>query len=201
MKCPKCFKSFEHMYTVHTTSKQPFTGVNAMEGLTAYGAIQAEKELLCHVGDFVHFRFVNDEEERLVRMVEFNQQDLHDKHEEAWNSLLPCEHENCTERGIPCYINWIDEEPNERFCSEHAYEHGYCSNCGIFSAGIESFDFHNPAGLCDNCQGQLASEIDNDYYDEDADFGWEYPEWSDIIEGEEGGRYIGEGSDTEGGDE
>lgn len=191
-KCPHCFKAFEQVYTVHTTSKEPFTGVEPMEGLTAYGAYFAEKELLCHVGDYIHFRFLNDGEERLVRMVEFNQQALADSHEAHWKNPLPCEHEGCNERGIPCYTNWIEENPNEWFCSEHAYENGYCSNCGIFQAGIESFDFFNPAGLCDNCRAQIEDEIDDDdLYD-----GWDYyPEYEDIIEGEESFKYIGEGSE------
>lgn len=193
-KCPKCLKPFEEVYTVHTTSKEPFTGVNPMEGLTAYGAYQAEKELLCHVGNYVHFRFLSDGEERLVRMVEFNQEVLADSHRSHWNNPLPCEHEGCKVLGIPCYINWIDDDPNGWYCSEHAYENGFCSSCGIFHAGIERFDFFNPLGMCDNCRDQIESETD-DYEDDDLNFGWDYPDYVDIVEGEEGGRWVGPGSE------
>lgn len=70
MKCPNCRKTFEEVYTVHTINKEPFTGIDPMEGLTAYGGYSVEKELLCHYGDYVHFRFLHSGEERLVRMVE-----------------------------------------------------------------------------------------------------------------------------------
>lgn len=123
-----------------------------------------------------------------------NLQAIADSHEAHENSPLPCNHEGCNEIGMPCYINEWDKEPDDWYCSDHAYEHGFCSSCGLFQAGIESFDFMNPAGVCANCRDLIESETE-DWYDEDDDFGWEYPEYEDLLADESGGRWVGPGSE------
>lgn len=75
-----------------------------------------------------------------------------------------CEHEGCgSSDPIICTI---DGEVHQLLCGYHAAEYGFCSGCGVFSAGITSFDFHHP-GLCDNCHDQLSSDFD---FEDDDDF-------------------------------
>lgn len=172
-KCPHCFKPFDEVHVVHSNTKEPFLAVNVIEGLNAYGAIWVEKEILCRKGDYLHLRFTNDGEERLIHMVKFDPEYLAKQHEGHASNPLPCEHEGCTETGIPCYLNWIDEEPNGWYCPDHAHENGFCPGCGLFSAGIESFDF-SQSGLCENCQDELESEMyepdEYDEYDDEYDY-------------------------------
>ena len=110
-----------------------------------------------------------------------------------------CQHEDCTEIALACYLPTgnHDAGPDEWLCGEHARESGYCPGCGLFWAGIEPFDFRlNGTSYCDNCFSEF-----HEYADDDLDFGWdEYTEYEDIIEGETGGRWIGPGSEYEGGD-
>jgi hypothetical protein len=75
--------------------------------------------------------------------------------------------------------------------------------CGMFWAGIEYFDFRlNGTDLCQNCYDQMRDALGEDDYDDDEYGIWDYyAEWEDIIEDETGGRYIGPGSEYEGGDE
>lgn len=62
------------------------------------------------------------------------------------------------------------KEYKERFCGEHAHEHGYCRGCGEFWAGVENFDF-NRSGLCPHCQDQ----VDADFNDEpDPDYCFDF---------------------------
>lgn len=86
-----------------------------------------------------------------------------------------CEHEGCTQDAGPCYLpnedyTGFDRKPAEWYCSEHAHEHGYCSACGEFWGGIESFDF-NPNGLCDHCQDEVDADFDGTFEDDE---GWTY---------------------------
>jgi hypothetical protein len=48
-----------------------------------------------------------------------------------------------------------DEDQVQRYCFEHAAENGFCYSCGIFCAGIESFDFGEYRGLCDICADEV----------------------------------------------
>lgn len=91
---------------------------------------------------------------------------------------IQCEHEGCKERVhlLQCHVNPfdLDEDKNiDWLCYEHASDHGFCSSCGIFCAGIESFDFGRYAGYCDNCASYFQSVDDemwtmaeDDYDDE-----------------------------------
>lgn len=86
-----------------------------------------------------------------------------------------CWHPGCYEKGTRCVIPWSDDDdlPYERYCPEHAVEYGYCCGCGLFCAGIDSFDFGRYRGLCDNCADEVrANEAWDDY--EEMEFGlWE----------------------------
>lgn len=84
-----------------------------------------------------------------------------------------CQHPGCTKEGIPCLLQWWDETPEEYFCSKHAFKHGYCPGCGVFWAGVESFDFGS-SGLCEQCLDQIRA--DTGYYDEEDDFDFGYAE-------------------------
>ena len=47
----------------------------------------------------------------------------------------------------------------------------YCMGCGVFCAGITSFEFGPLKGYCDNCQDEIESNMrdedeESDYFDE-----------------------------------
>ncbi len=69
---------------------------------------------------------------------------------------------------------WMDT--HDYYCYQHASENGYCHICGEFCAGIDSFDFGIPPGLCDNCRDELM-EAD---LDEEEEF-YEPPDWEDDL--------------------
>jgi hypothetical protein len=75
-----------------------------------------------------------------------------------------CEEPGCLNEAMPCYLSG-DPEPSEWWCSEHAFEHGFCRGCGQFWAGIESFDFG--PGYCPNCRDEI--QADEGAFDEDVD--------------------------------
>jgi hypothetical protein len=85
-----------------------------------------------------------------------------------------CEHKGCWKRGFECFINpSMYDEPSEAplifiYCHEHAEKEGFCSICGDFWGGIESFEFWHP-GICDNCWDEIQSnreEPDFDFQEE-----------------------------------
>lgn len=106
-----------------------------------------------------------------------------------------CEEPGCTEEAsTACYLD--SSEPEGHYCWTHARENGFCPTCGNFWAGTEYFDFRlNGTDMCQNCYYDTGT--DDDFEDDDLDFGWEYPEYEDLLSDEEGGRYIGPGSDEE----
>lgn len=84
-----------------------------------------------------------------------------------------CCNQGCENKGIKCLITGplIDgEDERFRYCSEHAAENGFCYSCGIFCAGIESFDFGQYPGLCDNCIYEVRHNDSWDDYAEEMDF-------------------------------
>lgn len=89
-----------------------------------------------------------------------------------WASGHKCDKPGCMDDGsVKCHIPDLMLSPNnadnrfEHFCPEHAYDAGYCSLCGEFWGGIESFEFDNPLFLCENCYEQ----IENEFYEEDEE--------------------------------
>lgn len=107
--------------------------------------------------------------------------------ETAWEQLIGfvtgeepqthmCMQEGCTCLDVTeCYLPESDfGKPDEFFCAAHARENGYCVSCGVFSAGIESFEVSR-TGLCEHCEDELRCELgeyDDDEYDDSMDFGW-----------------------------
>jgi hypothetical protein len=78
----------------------------------------------------------------------------------------------CENKGIKCLIPGalIDSDDEmQRYCTEHAAENGFCYGCGIFCAGIESFDFGQYPGLCDNCADEVRYNDSWDEYEEAMD--------------------------------
>lgn len=76
------------------------------------------------------------------------------------------------ERLTECRFNpW--GKPVGWLCDDHLDGSGFCLGCGLFSAGIESFDFGQYAGYCDNCAAHL-EEMDYDYEDEDDYYRYGY---------------------------
>ena len=117
-------------------------------------------------------------ETRLVELKPFDLEAIRTAQHEQANEQHACEHGHCPNAGEPYYLRMYDEEVNMWLCPDHAYEHGFCSGCHLFSAGFESFDF-SPLHLCAAC----VEDIEGELYDggnSDLDFGWEYPSaWYD----------------------
>lgn len=95
-----------------------------------------------------------------------------------WKSGHKCEREGCFKDGlvvcrVPEYESVYHRDPDmkeaimiEHLCPDHAYDAGYCTLCGEFWGGIESFDFENPSHLCEHCIQQVRDE-QGDYDDDD----------------------------------
>lgn len=92
-----------------------------------------------------------------------------------WKSGHKCEHEGCFKDGsVECHVPAEqDIELIEHLCPDCAYGYGYCSLCGSFWGGIESFDFNNPSHLCEHCQEQIKDE--NCEEDEEDSLWYEKP--------------------------
>lgn len=77
--------------------------------------------------------------------------------------------QGCAEAAIACYSSdgWLDtpRTVSEHLCHEHAAEAGYCCVCGLFSSGIDSFDWGDPPGMCETCR----DEFEADNWEDDAD--------------------------------
>ena len=84
-----------------------------------------------------------------------------------------CWQPGCHNKGIKCIISAgltdSREDEKQRYCSEHASENGFCYSCGLFCAGIESFDFGQYLGLCDNCADEARYNDSWDDYEEEMD--------------------------------
>lgn len=74
-----------------------------------------------------------------------------------------------------CLDPW--ERPIAYLCSTHARRQGFCGGCGLFCAGITSFDFGEPPGFCDNCQAEIRSDCFDEYEDGD-----DYDEWNEALD-------------------
>jgi hypothetical protein len=72
----------------------------------------------------------------------------------------------CKHRGVACYLSSYGSKPYQYVCYAHRSDEGYCSSCGEFCAGLESFDFGRHAGYCDNCADQL-EDFDDEYMADD----------------------------------
>ena len=86
-----------------------------------------------------------------------------------------CDEEGCTSHfTVGCYLPDTDRtnRPDNFYCSEHAEQNGFCKSCGDFWGGVESFEFGEYHGYCDNCAYELErdDELANGY-DEEDEFG------------------------------
>jgi hypothetical protein len=175
--CPICKQEVVESFEVPSNTLEPFTGVDIMKSLSAWGGIDVPRTILCQDGEYTHFKFDHSGEEHLVRMTIFDQQALTDRHEYHNDHPQMCEYteevngevKQCGETGIPCYLSWSDAEPDGWYCGEHAHDAGFCPGCGLFSAGTESFDF-SPTGYCENCQEEFESEFEDDDEFDDMDY-------------------------------
>jgi len=52
-----------------------------------------------------------------------------------------------------------DSDADEFYCRNHCNQHGYCSSCGIFWRGEETFDLSER--FCENCRSQEEFNDDN----------------------------------------
>lgn len=96
------------------------------------------------------------------------------------SEVLACGVKGCGSAGI------FQIEPEQAMTPEHAgywcEEHlpeGYCSGCGHFCAGIESFDFPSEEwmrGLCEECVQELRAEADG-ILEEMWEDAWDDPEF------------------------
>ena len=90
-----------------------------------------------------------------------------------------CEEKDCNKSGdrlLTCTVDYTDDSGDWQtdvflYCADHAVENGFCCGCGIFCAGIESFDFIHP-GLCDNCYDEVKA---NEYIEHEAEDSFFYP--------------------------
>jgi len=76
-----------------------------------------------------------------------------------------CDEDGCEKEGCECTLP--DGTLGGRYCTTHAFRNGFCKGCGMFWAGIESFDFGS--GYCDNCR----TDWDEPEWDED-DSDWPF---------------------------
>lgn len=196
--CSICMRFVEETFTVHNNNLEPFTSIDPMEGLVAWGGYGVARTLLCVGKDFVHFKFDHDGGEHLVFMKEYNPKALQALYDDWQDHPEPCQHEDCFEPGIACRFAWELEAVEEWLCHEHAPAEGYCSNCGVYSAGTEGFDFEHP-GWCNDCYAALQDELDDedDWEDEGYD-DFSYSTGYDMIEGETYGVDISPDNDTMG---
>jgi hypothetical protein len=175
-KCPGCNKEVEQYFVVPSNSLEPFTSVDALKGLTAWGGYGVEREILCQVGAYTHFRFIVAGTEHLVKIEKFDQEAIAAAHEHYSSHPQTCEHIEdeirCVNAGIPCYFTWSNDVPDGWYCADHAYTNGFCAGCGLFNAGFESFDFSED-GMCESCHEQIESELD-DYEPDFEDDGYDY---------------------------
>lgn len=179
-KCPGCGKEFEEIVKVVTGSLEPYTAIalDPMAGLDAWGSIFQQKETICHHGNFVHFRFVDDGEERLVEMLPYEPEAIAAALQANEANEVVCEHEGCeSKETAPYYMTPLEREPHAYYCADHAYGEGFCTGCRQFLAGFESFDFSpgRSVGLCSDCYHELQSEMDDGIGDYD-----DYEEYDDF---------------------
>jgi hypothetical protein len=163
--CPSCGKTFDDLHVVPSNSLEPYTSVDPMKGIMAYGILGTPSEIVCQADEWLHLHFPHIPEDRLIQMVIFDQQRLVDRHQYHANNSQPCETEGCDKEGNPCYMYGTDEEPNGWYCDDHQVKAGFCPGCGLFAAGTEAFDFQ---GLCASCL-ELSIINDDDWDEDDFD--------------------------------
>lgn len=64
--CPICGKPVQSYYETEAT--KPFIHTIPFIGLEIWGSLQADKEVVCNNDQFVHFVFLHNNDNRLVKM-------------------------------------------------------------------------------------------------------------------------------------
>lgn len=72
-----------------------------------------------------------------------------------------CTVDGCMNEANPYWFpdNEYPNDPDGKYCTEHAHAAGWCWGCGGFWGGIESFDFQSQHGLCENCEPGFLHDI------------------------------------------
>ena len=169
-KCPKCRKEVEY---IEFECDAPFTAPAELrfKALNVWGVYSAPKEAICQTSEFVHFKFLGNGSERLVKMLGFDREAFAENQEKLRNVKQTCQHtdENektvCQTMGNAVFSMFEPDEPLGYFCDEHCFENGACPGCYQFLAGWEWFEF-SETGFCEECE----QEFSNDDAD-NCDFG------------------------------
>jgi len=171
-ECIICGKNIEY-FELECDKLFTAPGDLRFKALTIWGAIGVEKEIICQNNEFVHFKFLSDNSERLVKMLGFNQDEYYQKQEEIYQTREQCNHKDCQSEGFPCFSIWEPDTPIGYFCEDHMRSEGCCPGCHQLMAGFESFDF-SKSGYCENCEEAIKEDLgeyDDEYeYDEYEDF-------------------------------
>jgi len=65
--CPICNERVDSFATCRTD--EPFTSYSPIEGMRAWGAYDLRRTIVCYSGAYCHFRFDDDGETRLVKLL------------------------------------------------------------------------------------------------------------------------------------
>lgn len=84
-------------------------------------------------------------------------------------TAFDCQEEGCTESGLECWLPDDEGQGSFVYCGTHAFPNGFCTACGQFWGGIESFEFLHP-GLCDNCHSEMENEMADEDDPDDGDY-------------------------------
>jgi len=98
--------------------------------------------------------------------------------------VVKCSYEGCKQSlnyfNTSGKCDLSNEEEFTYYCDDHAYQLGFCQNCGEFCGGLESFIMPNlyggVPGLCLECFDLLSEDIKLDDSEEDycpSDYDWE----------------------------
>lgn len=86
--------------------------------------------------------------------------------------MRKCQVDGCTNDDVQHYeIIGYDPEPQFEYCDQHAYEAGFCTNCGAFFGGTEEFFMSKCPRICSECCEDINEDLDlghpDDFDDED----------------------------------
>lgn len=172
-ECPNCKKEVEY---IEFECDAAYTAPAELrfEALNVWGAYSAPKETICETPGFVHFKFLGNGSERLVKMLGFDREKFNEKLEKLRNEKQPCEHsdretgESCQAEGNAIFTLFDPDKPIGYICDKHCRENGACPGCYYFLAGLESFDF-SQTDYCEECQEEFDQEFSNDD-DDDGEY-------------------------------
>lgn len=78
------------------------------------------------------------------------------------NTIIHCDMCGKNSDGL-MLCTYSDGDPDDEYiCPDCIKDSGFCMSCGVFSAGIESFDFSDMPGYCENCRDEIRSDFGED---------------------------------------